>query len=473
MNQNDRNGSKKVFHERRGRNLPVGARDTALDILIRVEQNQSYSNLELNRTLKQSDLDRKDKGLVTELVYGTLTRQNTLDWMISRFVQKDLHKLDRWVHQLIRLSFYQIYYLDKIPARAAVHEAVEIAKKRGNRGIAGFVNGVLRNFLRHPEKITIPQSWPLSRRLSIELSHPEWMISRWLRHYGEETTRKMAEANNNPPSLSVRVNRLKADPAQIYELWVEQFGDSQVRRSPLVPECILLSRSGQVLESDEFKQGIFTVQDESSALVGRIVNPREGSEVLDACAAPGGKTTHMAELMNNRGQIIAADIHEHKKALISQQAERLGISIIEPITADALQLTEVLAGKTFDYVLLDAPCTGFGVIRRKPDLKWRKQKQDIDTIADIQRRMIREAAQLVKPGGILVYSTCTVEPEENEWLVRQFIDENPAYKLDPEGLSHLPESVRLFEDAGQGIIQILPHHFESDGFFIARMKRIE
>lgn len=473
MNQNDRQGSKKKLHGRRSRHLPAGARDTALDILIRVEQNQSYSNLELNRTLKNADFDRKDKGFITELVYGTLTRQLTLDWMISRYVQKDLNKLDPWVHQLLRLSFYQIHYLDKVPARAAVHEAVEIAKKRGNRGISGFVNGVLRNFLRNPEKINIPESWPLARRMSIELSHPEWLISRWLRHYGEEATWKMAEANNRPPSLSVRVNRLKMNPDQLYDQWVERFGESQVKRSRLVPECILLSRSGQVLESDAFQQGIFSVQDESSALVGHFVNPHEGAEVLDACAAPGGKTTHMAELMNNRGNIIAADIHEHKKVLISEQAERLGISIIEPITADALQLTEVMGGKTFDYVLLDAPCTGFGVIRRKPDLKWRKHESDIDAIADIQRRMIRETAQLVKPGGILVYSTCTVEPEENEWLVKQFVDENEDFVFDPEGLSHLPESVRLHEDTRKGFVQILPHHFDSDGFFIARMKRIK
>ncbi|MBO8171097.1 MAG: 16S rRNA (cytosine(967)-C(5))-methyltransferase RsmB [Bacillaceae bacterium] len=450
---------------------PSSAREIAIDVLEKVEEHDSYSNLELNQAFQRVSLDHKEKSLATELVYGTLSRLNTLDWMIDQFVKQGTNRLDNWVKQLLRISFYQIYYLERIPDRATVHQAVEIAKKWGHKGIAGFVNGVLRSFLRQPEKVEIPSTYPLERRLSLQYSHPEWMIKRWLEVYGEETTRKMAEANNQPPLTSIRVNTLKASADEIRQYLADQYPEARIEASSLVPESLKVSGIGNVADTAPFREGKCTIQDESSMLVGKTLRPGPGMEVLDACAAPGGKTTHMAELMENRGKIVAADIHPHKKALIEEHASRLGITIIDTITADATNLASILEEKQFDRILLDAPCTGLGVIRRKPDLKWKKRESDVADIASVQYRMLEEISRLVRPGGVLVYSTCTVEPKENEQQVLRFVREHPEFLLDTETADILPVVLSEKYDLSRGYFQILPHHFESDGFFIARLKR--
>lgn len=455
----------------RKKHNPSTARELALYVLLRVEEHQSYSNLELKHALNTYPLEKREAALTTELVYGTLSRLNTIDWMINQFVKQGVGKLDGWVRQLLRLSVYQIRYLERIPHRAAVHEAVEIAKKRGHKGISGFVNGVLRQFLRQPEKLRIPHNLPLSRQIALEHSHPEWLIKRWIQTYGEDAAREMARVNNLPPLINIRINRLKTTADSLQKQLAAHFPDGEVVRSALSADGLRVSQVGNIAETDFFKLGMCTIQDESSMLVGRAVAPAPGMEVLDACAAPGGKTTHMAELMDNQGRIVAADIHPHKKKLIEENAERLGIDIIEAITADALQLAGVLEGKQFDRVLLDAPCTGFGVIRRKPDLKWWKKEADIAEIVKVQYGILCEVAKLVKPGGALVYSTCTVEPEENEQLLKRFISENPSFDFDPELTALLPAKLAERYDLTRGYFQILPHHFQSDGFFIARLKK--
>jgi 16S rRNA (cytosine967-C5)-methyltransferase len=442
-----------------------GARDIALDVLNRVEEHKSYSNLELKHVLDRTPLSPPDAGLVTELVYGTIQRQGTLDFVLSQFVRGK--KLQPWVRNLLRLSLYQIRYLDRIPERAAVHEAVEIAKRRGHQGIASMVNGVLRNVLRQPDVWEKLPEGDSSKRMAVAESHPEWLIRRWIRAYGEETTSAICQSNNRAPHTSVRVNSLKTTRDALLQQWKEEFPDAEASR--LSPYGIVTA-GGHAAGTSWFRDGYVTVQDESSMLVAPALGVQPGMSVLDACAAPGGKTTHLAELMQNRGRIVASDVHPHKRDLIAQTARRLGITIIQPIVSDALDLPEKKLG-TFDRILLDAPCSGFGVIRRKPDLKWNKTPQDVKEIASLQYRLLERVSTMLAPGGRLVYSTCTIEPEENQEIVRRFVEAHPEFELDTSLVDDLPEAVTAKADASGGYVQILPHHFESDGFFIARIKR--
>jgi len=442
-----------------------GAREIALDVLNRVEEQKSYSNLELRNVLDRAELSAADSGLATELVYGTIQRRLTLDFVLSQFVGGK--KVQTWVRNLLLLSLYQIRFLDRIPARAAVHEAVEIAKRRGHQGIASMVNGVLRNVLRQPDVWERLPKGDLAAQIAVTHSHPEWLVRQWLKRYGEEVTRAICEANNRAPHTSIRVNPLKIAKDELMAKLREE--GSEVRSSALSEQGILLN-GGHAAGTRWFKEGCYTVQDESSMLVASAVAPQPGMRVLDACAAPGGKTTHLAEVMGNRGEIIANDVHLHKRDLIVTAAKRLGISIIEPIVGDALDLPERGLG-TFDRILLDAPCTGFGVIRRKPDLKWNKSLEDVRSIAQLQDLLLVSLSGMVAPGGTLVYSTCTIEPRENEEIVRRFADKHPEFVLDSTLRDDLPEAVRDKVDESGAFVQILPHHFESDGFFIARLRR--
>jgi len=447
-----------------------GARRAALDILLKVEQDQAFSNLELNAALRAGRLDRQDAALVTELVYGTLQRQNTIDYYLERFVARGMAKLEPWVRCLLRLSFYQLYYLDRIPAHAAVNEAVNIAKRRGHQGIAGMVNGVLRSVLRSLDDLQVPDSLPPVQRIALRHSHPEWLVERWLEQFGEEETEAMCEENNMPPHMSVRVNRLRANRQTL----MEQLAAAGLEPSPslLSEDGIVLGiRSGNIASSDWYEKGLITIQDESSMVVAAVVAAEPGMRVLDCCAAPGGKTTHIAETMNDSGEVWANDIHEHKQALIASQVNRLGLGSVRTLVGDAARLGEVFPKAHFDRVLLDAPCSGLGVIRRKPDIKWRKSEEEIRPLPELQYRLLEEAASLVKPGGALVYSTCTVEAAENESVVKRFLEKHAEFDPDSEVFRLVPSALAPNIQPELGAIRILPHHFGSDGFFIARMWR--
>lgn len=444
-----------------------GAREVALEILLRVEEQKSYSNLELKQVLDKTELSAADVGLVTELVYGTIQRQNTLDLVLAKFIKGGGKKLQPWVRILLRLSLYQIRFLDRIPDHAAVHEAVEMAKKRGHQGISSLVNGVLRNVLRQPQVWGEGPQGGLAAQIAFEESHPEWLVERWLHTYGEETVRAICRSNNTAPHTTIRVNTLKTDRERLLAEMAREFPG--VQASSVSPFGILFP-SGNAAATSWFREGFCTVQDESSMLVAPALAVQPGHRVLDACAAPGGKTTHLAELMNNQGQIVACDVHPHKRQLIEQTAARLGITNIETLVSDALELPEKGLG-TFDRILLDAPCTGFGVIRRKPDLKWNKTASDIAHISALQGKLLQQVAKLLAPGGLLVYSTCTIEPEENQRIVERFVADHPGFELDRTLAADLPKQVTETIDAEKGYVQLLPSHFQSDGFFISRLKR--
>ncbi|MFT9847921.1 16S rRNA (cytosine(967)-C(5))-methyltransferase RsmB [Aneurinibacillus sp. REN35] len=450
---------------------PKTARELAVRTLTEIEDKQAYSNLELKSSLAQAKLARRDAALATELVYGTIGRLNTLDWMLEQFLSRPLHKLEGWVRNLLRISFYQLSYLDRIPDRAVVHEAVEIAKAWGHKGISGMVNGVLRSRIRQPEKVVIPEGLSPIMRIALTHSHPEWMVEEWIRLYGEAETEAMCAANNAAPALSLRANALRATRDELIEQIRKQVTDAEAEPSVLAPEGVVASDIGSIAELPAYTSGSCTVQDESSMLVARALAPQAGTKVLDMCAAPGGKTTHIAELMKNKGEIIALDVHAHKIKLIEENAFRLGISIIESRQGDARSVDNVLLGTTFDRILVDAPCTGLGVIRRKPDIKWHKWQEDAAAISAIQYEILCSAARLASSDTKIVYSTCTVQPEENQEVVQRFLAAHPKWELDGSLAADMPDVLLdKYPTLSEGYMQILPHHFGTDGFFISRLQ---
>lgn len=434
-------------------------RDAALSILLEVSRNQAYSNLLLTRTMKTYAIREQDKPLLTNLTYGTLQYRLTLDYYLAPFIKG---KLDDWVRELLRMSLYQIIYLTKIPPHAAVNEAVEIAKVRGHKGTTGFVNGVLRSVLRQGVR-SLDEVTDDITRLSLETSHPEWLIRRWIDQYGLEVTSEMARANNEPPTNTARVNIAQTTVEKaLHQLKSE---GAKVELGKVVPEAIYC-HSGNVAKTYTYTKGWLTVQDESSMLPVYALDVHPGMKVLDMCAAPGGKTTQIAEHLEDTGEVHAHDLHEHKLELIEENAERLGLKSIWTSSGDSRELNYTYAPNTFDRILVDAPCSGLGVIRRKPEIKYNKTEADLESLTKIQAELLETAWTLVKPGGKIVYSTCTIDKTENDGVVLQFLERHPeALKLVPE----------FFEEAGlatpNGMLQVLPQHFGSDGFFAATLQK--
>jgi 16S rRNA (cytosine967-C5)-methyltransferase len=440
-------------------------RSIAMDMLVAIEKNQSYSNLLLNTTIEKHELSAKDVGLLTELTYGTLQRRMALDYYLEPFV-KDNKKLANWVHHLLRLTLYQMVYLDRIPDRAAIYEAVEIAKIRGHKGIASLVNGVLRSIQREGlpsmEKVSDP-----NKRLSLETSHPEWLITRWVNQFGYEKTKEMCEINLTAPLQTARVNTTKISRDECVAI-LEEDG-YHIEKSPFIPEAIR-SLKGNLASTISFKYGMFTIQDESSMLAAYALGAEQNEFILDACAAPGGKSTHIAEKMNNTGEVISVDLHQHKVRLINDNAKRLGLENIKTSISDSRHLQEKFKTESFDRILLDAPCSGFGVMRRKPDMKYTKTEKDIERLSTIQQYLLMSVSPLLKKGGILVYSTCTVDKEENENTVKTFLDKHPDFEGDLTFRNRMPEAIQPLISGFD--LQIFPQDLGSDGFYIAVLRKV-
>lgn len=435
-------------------------RDAALSILMEINENQAYSNLLLHRTIEKYGIDSKDRGLLTELTYGTLQHRMTLDYYLEPFVHG---KLDKWVRELLRMSLYQIVYLTKIPPHAVVHEAVEIAKRRGHKRIAPTVNGILRSVLRKGVR-SLDTLEDGVAKIAIETSHPEWLIARWIELYGEEDATAMAHENNNPAPISMRVNTVKMTRDEaVAALESEGF---EVSLGEIVAES-LISNSGNPANTEAYKQGLVTIQDESSMLPVNALDLAPGMKVLDMCAAPGGKTTHIAEMMNNEGEVFAHDVHDHKIKLIETNAKRLGLTSITAKSGDSRKLVEVYGESSFDRILLDAPCSGFGVIRRKPEIKYVKNQTDLEGLITIQSELLETAEKLIKPNGIIIYSTCTVEYEENQGMVEKFLENHLDMEIIP--LPNLKDNKKLAIEGDT--LQVLPQHFGGDGFFVAALRK--
>ncbi|MCP8970185.1 16S rRNA (cytosine(967)-C(5))-methyltransferase RsmB [Ectobacillus ponti] len=442
--------------------MKKNVREIALDGLLQVEKSGAYSNLLLNSLIEKNKLEPKDTGLLTELVYGTIQRRDTLDYYLQPFLQK---KIEVWVRVLLRMSLYQLLYLDRVPAHAVLNEAVEIAKKRGHKGIASMVNGVLRSVQRKGVP-SLSEIQDPAERIATAYSHPVWLVQEWMEAFGPETAERMCEVNLQPPVPTARVNTARITRDEIIGL-LEQSG-IQAKKGELAQDALVMDK-GNVAHTRAFREGLLSIQDESSMLVARAVGPEEGDRILDSCAAPGGKTAHMAELLQGTGQIVSLDLHPHKVRLIEEQAKRLGLENVQTKAMDARTLGQHFQPESFDKILVDAPCSGFGVIRRKPDIKLGKKKEDSERLSVIQQAILREAAPLLKKGGRLVYSTCTIERLENEAVVAQFLQEHPDFEYDLTMAERLPQSLAPYTENGQ--VQILPHYFATDGFYIACLRK--
>ena len=444
--------------------MKKNVRESAMDLLTTIEKNQSYSNLLLNSTIEKNELSAKDVGLLTELTYGTLQRRMALDFFLKPFL-KDNTKLASWIIHLLRITLYQMVYLDRIPDRAAIYEAVEIAKKRGHKGIGSLVNGVLRSIQREGLPSLNEVADPIER-LSIETSHPEWLVNRWVSQFGYDRTKEMCEINLTAPMQTARVNLTKVSREECVAI-LEEDG-FLIEKSPIIPEAIRCLK-GNLASTISFNYGMFTIQDESSMLAAYALGARENEYVLDACAAPGGKSTHIAEKMNNTGEVISVDLHQHKVRLINDNAKRLGLSNIITSVADSRQLQEKFKLESFDRILLDAPCSGLGVMRRKPDMKYTKTEQDIERLSSIQQNLLESVTPLLKKGGILVYSTCTIDKSENEYTIKTFLENHPEFEGDTTFRTRMPEAIQPLITGFD--LQIFPQDIGSDGFYIAVLRK--
>ncbi|SHK02156.1 16S rRNA (cytosine967-C5)-methyltransferase [Geosporobacter subterraneus DSM 17957] len=442
----------------------VNARRIALDVLVDIEKNNAFSNIALQRAMKNREIEDRDRRFVTELVYGVIENKIYLDYIINRLSKVKHSKIKVEVLNLLRMALYQIIFLDRIPSAAAVNESVKIVKKI-EFGAAGYVNGLLRNFLRRREELKLDrQNMDVSEYLSIRYSHPKWLVEKWLKDFGEDFTEGLLGGNNERPSLTVRVNTLRTNKRDLIKILSAQ--GLEITEGKYSPEALYISNATNIEKLKAFQEGLFQIQDESSMLVAHVVNPEPGDFVMDLCAAPGGKTTHMAQLMKNQGRIIAWDIYDHKIKLIRDTARRLGISIIDTQCNDARELKQEYLGKA-DRVLVDAPCSGLGIIRKKPEIKYNKNLEDISKIVSIQVDILKNGARYVKKSGFLVYSTCTIEKKENIGVMEQFLKENEDFELVNIN-ENLPAALR----SDSKHLQLYPHIHGIDGFFICKFRRV-
>lgn len=442
----------------------MNAREVALKIINTIDTNAAYANIALAKELGAQQLSDQDRRFVTELVYGTVKAGATLDWILEHYLSRSLKKVAPVIRNILRMGVYQLFFLSKVPASAACNQAVELTKKYGHAGTVKFVNAVLRNAARSPEKVVYPamQDDPV-RSLALRYFHPDWIVKRWIERLGAEEAEALCQINNATPPLSLRTNTLKLSRDKLLPVLAEEGVECEASR--WTPEGILCYGYPALGSLQSLQQGLFQIQDESSMLVAHVVAPRAGEFILDVCSAPGGKSTHMAALMSNQGRIVAADVHEHKLALVQENAARLGIGIIETKVLDATKIGDLYAGQA-DRVLVDAPCSGLGVLRRKPDARWRKSPAMLKELPELQGQILHSAACCVKPDGILVYSTCTTEPEENTQVVDAFLQSHPEFVLEKTG-NYLPQP-----HSAQETVQLWPQRDQVDGFFIARMKRV-
>jgi len=436
------------------------ARAVAAQVLERVEVDAAFADLALAAALARRPLPVRDAALATELVYGTLRWQRYLDWILAPHSRRRLPTLDPRVRVLLRMTAYQIAFLERIPAFAAVNDAVTLA--RGAPGVAEYVNAVLRAFGRRgvAEREPAPPRDPVDA-LATRCSFPTWLVARWVARYGEAEAETLMRALNGRAPLTVRANTLRASRDDL----AARLGDEGVttRPTPLAPEGLVVEGGGDPGRWRAFVEGACVVQDEASMLVARLLEPGPGTTIADVCAAPGTKTTHLAQLMDNRGRVLAFDPQPGRLARVDEAAARLGVTIAETVEGAVEALASRWPGGC-DGVLVDAPCSNLGVLRRNPEVKWRRQPADVSAAGERQRSILAAAAGLVRPGGRLVYATCSLEPEENDEVARAFLADRPEFAVDP------PAASPVAPDAA-GFVRCLPHRHDTDGFTAIRFRR--
>ena len=437
-----------------------GARAAAIRILSRFERSDSYIDKLVDYELRTGNLNEFDKNLLTELVNGVIRWKLKLDWILVGFYHGDFLKCLNLVKNAMRVALYQILNLDRIPVPAAINDSVEIVKRIQGEKTAGIVNGVLRNIARNLDNVRYPvkEEDPIYY-LSVMYSHPRWMVKRWVDRYGENEAEKLLFTNNRKPYLTLRVNKTKTTTEDVinflrnknFSFFVSPYlKDSIVVRTPRI----------DITSLEIFIDGWVTPQDTSASLAALLAQPKPGYQIIDLCAAPGGKSFYLAELMNNEGEIIAVDQYKSKLRFIEEGAQRLGINCIKTINDDARTMK---LDMQFDIVFADVPCSGLGTIAKKPDIKWKREREDIYLLVETQRKILESGAEMVKPSGALIYSTCTIEPEENQDNISWFLEKFPEFTIDPAE-NYLPPQV-----CKDGFMQIFPHIHNTDGAFAARL----
>jgi 16S rRNA (cytosine967-C5)-methyltransferase len=441
-------------------------RNAAFHTLLRIDRERSYADILIDRELKEGGLTGPDRGLFTELVYGTLRRQGTLDHIVGQFSKTPPQKLEKVVLLLLRLGLYQMFFLDRVPVSAAVNETVNLAKQHAPRA-SGFINAVLRSADRGRESVSYPDPDKAPAAfLAARHSHPLWIVEKWLEQFGFDEAAEVAAAMSSPPPFTIRTNRLKTDrDALILRLQAEG-----VTAEPcsFAPDGVTILSPMAPASLKSFEEGLFYVQDEASQLATRLLSPEPGDSILDLCAAPGGKTGYLAELAGDRCTLVACDRNPRKLALIMETMERLGIRSVTTSLLDATKPLDKLQPALFDRILVDAPCSGLGVIHRNPEGKWWKEPDDPERLALTQQAIIANAARKLKPGGILVYSTCSTSREENEQVVDNFLSGYPEFMVEPVS-EVFPQLADMETEAG--FFRSWPHRHGMDGFFAARLKK--
>lgn len=436
------------------------ARNVAVKIVKKVLCNNAYSSIVLNECLNRIHLNKKDNALVTELVYGTLKYKYTIDIILKRFIKSNLEKMNMDILNILRISIYQLRYLDKIPEFAVVNEAVESSKKVSLK-FSKLVNGVLRNYLRSADNLSFENKGDKIDKMCFEYSFSRWMAELIVNQYGHKLGEDILNSLNIVPKVTVRVNTLKTD---YKSAWNELSSNGyDVEKGNVYDKAIVINKGSNIKLNSLFQKGHVTVQDESAMLVSYFMDIGENMVVLDLCSAPGGKCCHAAELMKNTGRVYAYDIHEAKLSLIKRNAMRMGIKNIICSKLDATKYLKDLKD-TADRVLVDVPCSGLGIIRKKPEIKWNRKENSLRSLIEIQRKIILNAAEYVKVGGKLIYSTCTLNKRENEENIKWFISKNTKYKLDKLYCGNFDNIIHHKE----GYVTILPDNY-MDGFFIARL----
>lgn len=442
-------------------------------LALRAVHRGAYADVALDRVLQSSELTTLDRRLVTELVYGSIRRQRTLNALIDQFANKPHQPSD--LRLILQLGFYQLRYLTHIPPAAAVNTTVDLAKQNGFSGLAGVVNGILRQYDRaaHPQTPS-PPSDPLHlpadpiARLATLHSFPDWIVRVWFDEFGAETA-ELCEWFNRPPQIDLRINPLRCTLEQVEAAM--QAVDIAVSRVPGCPQALRLPTGvGSIQALPGFAEGWWTVQDSSAQLVSHVLDPQPGEVVIDACAAPGGKTTHIAELMHDQGMIWACDRHASRLKKLKQNCDRLQLKSIQLCTGDSRQLPQFV--EKADRVLVDAPCSGLGTLHRHADARWRQTPDSVRELAELQKELLTQAATWVKPGGVLVYATCTLHPLENEAIVQQFLSRHPNWQISSsDRFANALDAQTLDRFATEaGWFKVLPHRHQMDGFFLVRFQ---
>lgn len=448
------------------------ARKLALDVVYNVVEKGAYTNLILEKSLRKSQLQQEDKNLVTEIANGTIRMLKHLDWVLNIFLRSPVDKQNPWLRNILRISTYQLLFMDKIPDYACVNDAVNLSREKVNTKLSQVCNGVLRNIIRNKNNIEYPLSEDKISYLSVYYSQREELVKRLLTLFGEEESEKILRYYNKRAELFLRNNNIKGN---INTLIGELQGEGIITRiSELLPCALNVEKMAKsLITSKAFKEGRFYIQNPASMLVGFILAPREDEKIYDLCCGVGGKTTHIAEIMNNQGEIFAYDLYQHKVDLLKENSKRLGISIIKAYQEDILNISSQYGYA--DRVLVDVPCSGMGVLNRRADLRWTLNSDIFASLPLLQLNLLQKASELLIKGGSLVYSTCTVNKEENEDVVKSFLGKNKNYILEGfyESIDFMPLCHEDRKKAEEGMLTILPGRYNTDGMFYAKLKRLD